>query len=66
MGVFVISEFCQNAEIITRNINRTYIETTVDTAEKDITVKASNGATGWKFYAQTGVLIANDGAHDSE
>ncbi len=41
-------------------------DVTVDTAQADITVKASSGATGWKFYAKTGVLIADDGAHDTE
>ena len=32
--------------------------------ETDITVRVSGGAFGWKFYTRTGVLIANDGAHD--
>jgi prepilin-type N-terminal cleavage/methylation domain-containing protein len=36
-----------------------------DASEDDITVKASSGTAGWKFYTQTGVLVANDGAHDS-
>ncbi len=39
---------------------------TVDTTEDDITVRESDGTTGWKFYAITGILIANDGAHDNE
>jgi len=39
---------------------------TIDITETDITVKASGGATGWKLYAKTGVLMANDGAHDTE
>ncbi len=38
----------------------------VDTTESDITVKASSGTAAWKFYSKTGVLIANDGAHDNE
>ncbi len=38
---------------------------TCDVEEKNITVKISNGATGWKFYVQTGILIANDGAYDN-
>jgi type II secretory pathway pseudopilin PulG len=38
----------------------------VDTTENDITVRAADGTTGWKFYAVTGVLMANDGGHDSE
>jgi prepilin-type N-terminal cleavage/methylation domain-containing protein len=38
----------------------------VDATENDITVKASDGTTGWKFYALTGVLMANDGNHDTE
>ena len=41
-------------------------DVTVDTAQGDITVRASGGTTGWKFYAKTGVLIADDGAHDTE
>ena len=41
-------------------------DVTVDKLVNDITVKASGGNTGWKFYALTGVLIANDGAHDNE
>lgn len=36
-----------------------------DIAEDDITVKASSGTKGWKFYTITGILIADDGAHDS-
>ena len=35
-----------------------------DITTVDNTVKASGGNTGWKFYVRTGVLIANDGAHD--
>ncbi len=35
-----------------------------DTSETDITIKASDGNSGWKFYTKTGVFIANDGAHD--
>lgn len=35
-----------------------------DMIENDITVRTSDGLSGWKFYVQTGVLIANDGAHD--
>ncbi|MFH1277605.1 MAG: prepilin-type N-terminal cleavage/methylation domain-containing protein [Candidatus Eisenbacteria bacterium] len=36
-----------------------------DIVETDITAVASGGAAGWKFYTQTGRLIANDGAHDT-
>lgn len=37
-----------------------------DITENNITVRASGGGTqGWKFYTITGVLIANDGAHDT-
>jgi len=36
-----------------------------DIAEDDITVKASDGTTGWKFYVITGILMANDGTHDT-
>ena len=36
-----------------------------DVTEDDITVKASSGTAGWKFYTITGVLLANDGDHDS-
>jgi prepilin-type N-terminal cleavage/methylation domain-containing protein len=35
-----------------------------NTTETDITVRASDGSTGWKFYAITGILMANDGGHD--
>lgn len=36
-----------------------------DITEDDITERTSGGGTqGWKFYTITGVLIANDGAHD--
>ena len=41
-------------------------DATVDETQTDITVKTSGGNTGWKFFVKTGVLIANDGAHDSE
>lgn len=37
-----------------------------DRAETDITVRASDATTAWKFYTLTGVLMANDGAHDTE
>ena len=36
-----------------------------DITEDDITVAASSGTAGWKFYTVTGRLIANDGTHDS-
>ena len=35
-----------------------------DITTTDITVRSSDGSTGWKFYTQTGILMANDGAHD--
>ena len=35
-----------------------------DIATTDISVRASDGNSGWKFYTQTGVLMANDGEHD--
>jgi len=35
-----------------------------DITTTDITVRTSDGGSGWKFYTQTGVLMANDGAHD--
>ena len=38
----------------------------VDTTVNNITTKTSDGTTGWKFYAITGVFMANDGAHDNE
>ncbi len=39
----------------------------IDTTTSNITVRASSAtATGWKFYSITGVLIANDGDHDTE
>jgi general secretion pathway protein G len=38
----------------------------IDTTTDDITVKASDGSTGWKFYGITGVLMANDGANDAQ
>jgi prepilin-type N-terminal cleavage/methylation domain-containing protein len=36
-----------------------------DITETDITIAASSGVAGWKFYTNTGRLVANDGAHDS-
>lgn len=36
-----------------------------DVSEDNITVKASSGTAGWKFYTITGVVLANDGDHDS-
>jgi len=38
-----------------------------DATEDDITVRASGASVveGWKFYTQTGALLANDGAHDT-
>jgi len=40
-------------------------EVVCDVAEDDITVRVSSGTKGWKFYTQTGVLIADDGDHDN-
>lgn len=40
-------------------------DVTVDVATTDITTKASDGNKGYKFYALTGVFMADDGAHDS-
>ncbi len=37
---------------------------TCDITTADITARSSDGSTGWKFYTKTGVLLANDGAHD--
>ena len=38
-----------------------------DATETDITVRASGVSLveGWKFYTQTGALLANDGGHDT-
>ena len=36
-----------------------------DTATNDITDRTSGGTQGWRFYTLTGVLMANDGAHDT-
>lgn len=36
-----------------------------DVATTDITARVSDGTTGYKFYTQTGVLMANDGGHDN-
>lgn len=41
-------------------------DVTMDTTTTDITTKTSGGNTGWKFYSKTGVLMANDGGHDTE
>lgn len=42
-------------------------DVTMDTAEVDITKKESSGInTGYKFYSQTGVIMAADGTHDSQ
>lgn len=38
----------------------------IDNTEDDITIKASGGTAGWKFYSLTGVLMADDGAHDAD
>jgi hypothetical protein len=35
-----------------------------NTTEMNVTVKTSDGSTGWKLYAITGIVIANDGAHN--
>jgi general secretion pathway protein G len=36
-------------------------DVTIDNTTTDITEKSADGNTAWKFYSQTGVLIANDG-----
>jgi prepilin-type N-terminal cleavage/methylation domain-containing protein len=36
-----------------------------DTTTNDITDRTSGGTQGWRFYTLTGVLMANDGAHDT-
>jgi prepilin-type N-terminal cleavage/methylation domain-containing protein len=35
-----------------------------DAKEDDITIRESDGKSGWIFYPITGVLMANDGSHD--
>ena len=35
-----------------------------DITTTDVSAKASDGSSGWKFYTKTGVFLANDGAHD--
>ena len=37
---------------------------TCDITTADTTARSSDGSTGWKFYTQTGILMANDGDHD--
>lgn len=36
-----------------------------DVATNDITDRTSGGTQGWRFYTLTGVLMANDGGHDT-
>lgn len=36
----------------------------VDIQTKSIAAISSDGTTGWKYYTQSGILIANDGEHD--
>jgi len=36
-----------------------------DITETDITVRSSSGTKAWKFYVKTGILMADDGDHDS-
>ena len=36
-----------------------------DIVTTDISAAVSGGTAGWKFYTQTGRLIADDGAHDA-
>jgi general secretion pathway protein G len=36
-----------------------------DIATTDITSLTTDGSTGWKFYVNTGILVANDGSHDN-
>ena len=33
---------------------------TCDVTNTDLTVKASDGSSSWKFYVKTGILLAND------
>jgi prepilin-type N-terminal cleavage/methylation domain-containing protein len=37
-----------------------------DITTNDITSVTTDNTTGWLFYTQTGRLVANDGAHDTE
>jgi prepilin-type N-terminal cleavage/methylation domain-containing protein len=39
---------------------------TCDFAVNDITTTATDGTSGWIFYALTGKLLANDGSHGAE
>jgi general secretion pathway protein G len=63
--VFKFGPYIKGGKLPTNPFNDNN-DVVVDNAQNDITVRASDGTTGWKFYAQTGVLIANDGANDSE
>ena len=35
-----------------------------DITTTDVSDRTSDGSSGWKFYTKTGILIANDGAHN--
>ncbi len=56
--------YVKGGNLPTNNFNE--LNTVVaDATETDITEKTSSGTAAWKFYTQTGVLMANDGDHDT-
>ncbi len=58
--------YLKNGVLATNPYTDSLSDVTCDITENDITVKDSTGATtAWKFYTQTGVLMAADGAHDT-
>ena len=58
--------YLKNGELPTNPYTNNLNDVTCDIVETDITIKDSTGAaTAWKFYTQTGVLMAADGANDN-
>lgn len=65
-GSYIFGPYLSGATLPSNPYNNKF-NAECDAGETDITVRDSTGATGgWKFYTQTGIFIAADGAHDNE
>jgi len=63
-GTHIFGPYLKSAELPLNPFNNDN-DISCDITTTDITAKTSDGSSGWKFYTKTGVLLANDGAHDA-
>ena len=62
-GTYKFGPYLKSSELPLNPYNNDQ-DVVCDITTTNIMVRESDGSSGWKFYTKTGVLIANDGAHD--